>query len=100
MGRKLAIATFVGLFACLAAFADTITMNDGTTHEGTFVSATSTTIAFRVNGVLHHYPRSSVESLNVTSSHNSTANGSNEGFSQRGSHRAENNGPVTLPAGT
>lgn len=99
MGRKLAIAILVGLFACLTAFADTITMKDGTTHEGTFVSATSSTIAFRVNGVLHHYPRSSVESLNVTGSQNSSYNGSNEGFSQRGSNRAENTAPVTIPAG-
>jgi len=96
MGRKLAIATLVGLFACISVFADTITMNDGTTHDGTFVSATSSTIAFRVNGVLHHYPRSSVESMNVTSSQSD----SSEGFSQRGSHRAENTGPVTIPAGT
>jgi hypothetical protein len=96
MGRKLVIATFVGLFACITAFADTITMKDGTTHEGTFVSATTTTIAFRVNGVLHHYPRKSVESMNVTSSQA----GNTEGFSERGSHRAENSGPVTIPAGT
>lgn len=98
MGRKLVIATFVGLFACLTALADTITMKDGTTHEGTFVSATSSTIAFRVNGTLHHYPRSSVESMNVTGSQ-SSSNESNEGFSQRGTHHAQNSGPVTIPAG-
>jgi hypothetical protein len=100
MGRKLLIAIFVGLFACLTAFADTITMKDGATHEGTFVSATSSTIAFRVNGVLHHYPRSSVEAMNVTGSATGSYSGSNEGFSQRGSHRAENTRPVTIPAGT
>ena len=96
MGRKLVIATFVGLFACVSAFADTITMKDGTTHDGTLVSATSSTIAFRSNGTLHHYKRSSVESINITSSQTA----GNEGFTQRGSHRAENTGPVTVPAGT
>jgi hypothetical protein len=98
MGRKLVIATFVGLFACISALADTITMRDGSTHEGTLVSATSSTIAFRSNGVLHHYPRSSVESINVTTAQNTTNEG-DEGFSQRGTHRAENSGPVTVPAG-
>jgi hypothetical protein len=96
MGRKLAIATFVGLFACISALADTITMKDGTTHDGTLVSATSTTIAFRSNGTLHHYKRSSVESINITSSQSA----STESFSQRGGHHAENTGPVTIPAGT
>jgi hypothetical protein len=96
MGRKLAIATFVGLFVCISAFADTITMKNGTTHDGTLVSATSGTIAFRTGGVLHHYPRNSVESISVASSQN----GSNEGFSQRGSHRPENTGPVMIPTGT
>jgi len=96
MGRKLAIATFVGLFACISAFADTITMKDGTTHEGTLVSATSSTIAFRTNGTLHRYKRSSVESINISSPQTA----SSEGFTQRGSHHAANSGPVTLPAGT
>jgi outer membrane lipoprotein SlyB len=96
MGRKLAIATFVGLFACLSAFADTITMKDGTTHEGTLVSATSSTISFRTNGTLHRYQRSSVESINITNPQSA----SSEGFSQRGSQHAQNTGPVTVPAGT
>ena len=96
MGRKLGIGLAVLLFASVSAFADTITMKDGTTHEGTLVSATSSTITFRSNGTLHHYPRSSVQSLDMSSA----ATGSNEGFSQRGSHHAQNSGPVTLPAGT
>jgi len=97
MGRKFAIsiATII-FFLGLSAFADTITMKDGTTHDGTLVSATSSTIAFRTGGVLHHYTRSSVESINVTTAQNS----SDEGFSQRGSHHAQNTGPVTIPSGT
>jgi len=102
MGRKSTIALFVVVVASVWAFGDTITMKDGTTHEGTLVSATSSTFTFRTNGALHHYPRSSVESLNVSGSQNGSYNHNDhdQGFSQRGNHVAQNSGPVTLPSGT
>jgi hypothetical protein len=102
MIRKFSLAFVVLMFAALSVFADTLVMKDGTTHEGTLVSATASTITFRVNGTLHHYPRSSVQSMDLTTSQHNTS-GSDEGFSQRNSNNGYANGPthpVTLPAGT
>jgi hypothetical protein len=100
MIRKFSIALFVVLLAAGLALADTLVMKDGTTHEGTLVSATSSTITFRQAGKLHHYPRSSVQSMELNTSQ--TSSGSNEGFSQRNGHGYANGPthPVTLPAGT
>jgi 3-mercaptopyruvate sulfurtransferase SseA len=42
---------------------DTLVMRDGTTHSGTFVSATSATITFREGKTLHRYSRSKEQSL-------------------------------------
>lgn len=101
MSRKLSIGLVVFLFGAVAAFGDTLVMKDGSTHDGTVVSVSSSTITFREAGRLHHYPRSSVQSMDFAGS--STASGSNnEGFSQRSSHGYANGPthPVTLPAGT
>jgi hypothetical protein len=55
---------FLVLILCGAAVAaDTLTLKDGTAHTGTVISITSRTVTFKEAGTLHHYPRSSVESL-------------------------------------
>lgn len=63
--RILAAALFVLAFTCTALATDTLVMRDGTSHTGTFVSATTATIAFREGGVLHRYPRSRVQSVEL-----------------------------------
>ena len=83
------------------ASADTLTMKNGTTHNGTLVSATATTITFREEGRIHRYPRSSVDSLQFgaseaagLSSRNSEPRTNSEAVEPGASRR------VTLPAGT
>jgi hypothetical protein len=57
------------LYVIFAAFSlgvlwgDTLVMKDGTTHEGTVVSTTATHVSFRENGVLHHYARTDITSI-------------------------------------
>jgi len=63
--RALMIAGCALLFSLALAASDTLVMKDGTQHTGKFVSATSTTIAFREGTTLHHYPRSQVQSLDL-----------------------------------
>lgn len=54
----------VVLLFCGFTFAtDTLTMKDGTKHSGVFLGATSRTITFKEGRTLHHYPLSSVQSL-------------------------------------
>lgn len=43
--------------------ADTLTMKDGSTHVGTLLSASATTISFKEGGRVHRYSRSNVDSL-------------------------------------
>ena len=62
--RTLATHLFCVLLFCGFTFAtDTLTMKDGTKHTGTFLGATSRTITFREGRALHHYPLSSVQSV-------------------------------------
>jgi hypothetical protein len=85
------------LFPALLLATDTITMKDGTKHTGTFISATSRMIAFKEGRTVHHYPRSSVQSMEFGTSL-SAADGiaATEAQAERpGSRRS-----VTLPAGT
>lgn len=100
MSRRFSIGFVVFVFAAVSAFADTLVMKDGNTHEGTVVSVSSTTITFREAGKLHHYPRSSVQSMDFAGAQG--ASGANEGFSQRNGHTYANGPthPVTLPSGT
>jgi len=58
---------FAGMLA-----ADTLVMKDGTQHVGTLVSTSATTVTFRENGVLHHYRKSSVQSIDMATSDNSS----------------------------
>jgi hypothetical protein len=73
---------------------DTLTMTDGTHHNGTLVSATSTGITFRERKTLHHYPKSSVQSIEMNTGVESSPALSR---SERASGSANN---VELPAGT
>src|SRR6476659_4774956 len=73
---------------------DTLTTTDGRQHNGTLVSATSTTITFRERKALHHYPKSSVQSIEMNTGVESSSALSR---SERASGSANN---VELPAGT
>jgi hypothetical protein len=70
MKRTIALfCTVFGLLLCGVLYAtDTLTMKNGTTHTGKFVSASSTTITFKEGTVLHHYPRTTVQSLDLGAS--------------------------------
>lgn len=84
------------LVLCGLSFAtDTLTMKDGTTHTGTTVSMTATTITFKEAGKLHHYRKSQVESLNF----GATAEPANKAAS-KSAGTPGSRGAVTLPAGT
>jgi len=73
---------------------DTLTTTDGIHHLGTLVSATSTSITFRERKTLHHYPKSSVQSIEMNTGVESSSALSR---SERASGSANN---VELPAGT
>lgn len=93
MTRMRITTVFLALIG--AASADTLTMKNGTTHNGTMVSATATTITFREEGRIHRYPRSNVDSLQFGGSETGS-------FSSRSSEAVEpgTSRRVTLPAGT
>jgi len=81
------------------AASDTLVMRDGTTHTGTFVSATSATITFREGKILHRYPRSKLQSLQFgesTTSATKSANATKPTATSALPARA----PVIVPAGT
>lgn len=93
---KMLIAMVFALSASMIA-SDTLVMRDGTTHSGTFVSATSATITFREGKTLHRYSRSKVQSLQFGESTTSAkANAANANEKSTLPARA----PVILPAGT
>jgi len=72
---------------------DTLRMKDGTEHVGTFVSASATTIAFKEGRTVHHYKRTSVQSVEFSSG--STATSEEMASSRKTAARN-----VELPAGT
>jgi outer membrane lipoprotein SlyB len=84
----------VSLLLCAGLSAtDTLTTTDGSQHNGTLVSATSTTITFRERKTLHHYPKSSVQSIEMN-----TGTDGSPALSRRQADGSRNN--VELPAGT
>jgi len=89
----LPLACIFLLCASLSA-TDTLTMTDGTHHNGTLVSATSTSITFRERKTLHRYPKSSVQSIEMNTGVESSPALSRSG---RAAGSANN---VELPAGT
>ena len=63
MLRKFFVFCLLLVFCGAAIAADTLTLKDGTTHNGTVVSVTARTVSFMEGGTIHRYPRSQVESL-------------------------------------
>ena len=64
----------IALLLCLGSlsFADTLTLNDGSRHDGTVESVATTLVTFSENGNVHNYHRSNVRSIefnNATSSY-------------------------------
>jgi hypothetical protein len=103
--RKLVISFL--LLSASYCFSDTLTMNDGIQHTGTFESATAQYVAFKEGSKIHHYRRSSIQSIefntstrsavNTNSEHSPALSPSNARYA-RGTTTARNS--VTLPAGT
>lgn len=92
--KILLIAIFV--LCGLALATDTLTMKDGTTHAGTTVSMTATTITFKEAGKIHRYRKSEIKSLDFGTTASDTSTGTaSQTASAPGSRRS-----VTLPAGT
>lgn len=83
----------LAMFCATVLAADTLTMRDGTQHTGTLVGATPTSLTFRERKTLHHYPRSSVQSIEINTVDNSTALSGSR-------HAAGLANNVELPAGT
>jgi len=95
---KVLLSILFVLTPCAVA-SDTLVMRDGTTHSGTFVSATTASITFREGKTLHRYPRSKVQSLQFgDSSASSTTALKATGAKATSAVPARQ--PVILPAGT
>ena len=84
------------LFCAMAFATDTLTMKDGTKHNGVFLGATARTITFKEGRTIHHYPRTSVESLEFGTPTTSSANTPSSGAKAA----ATPGRTVVLPAGT
>ncbi len=95
---RLLTLIFVAL-AAWAAASDTLVMRDGTTHTGTFVSATSATITFREGKILHRYPRSKVHSLPFGESA-ASGTSSTKSLGTTAASAVPARQPVILPAGS
>ena len=91
----------VVLAVCGAAIAaDTVTLKDGTTHNGTVVSVTARTVSFKEGGTIHHYPRSQVESLQFGGSTPAATKAESAKGESNSAVLGQNRKSVTLPAGT
>jgi hypothetical protein len=92
-------AGFVLAVFSLASATDTLTTKDGTKHSGTFISATQRTITFREAGMLRHFSKSNVQSVEFgTSEEGVTRNAAAKSAlpgSEPGTSRE-----VTLPTGS
>jgi hypothetical protein len=89
------------------AWGDTLVLKDGTTHEGTFISGTSTMITFREDGgERRRFPVSNVDRIDFGSSSGLTGTNSSLGRVDnsrdriRTADRASASSMRTLPAGT
>ena len=95
------VLDFIFLFLLSSlCVADSLIMQDGTRHAGTFVSATSQTISFRVGSTLHRYRRSEVQTIEFNPTSNSSSysdrpasNAGDQGYERR-------RGSIDLPVGT
>ena len=99
MKLKSGILAFMLFGISVFTAADTLILRDGTTRNGTFVSATSTTITFREGKTLHRYARSKVQSLQFGDS-TATSSTSTKALTTKATTAATTRQPVILPAGT
>jgi hypothetical protein len=65
--RKLASALLAWSLLCSFAAADTLVLKSGVSHDGTLVSATSSTITFKEDGTIRRYDRADVDSVQFDS---------------------------------
>ena len=93
MRKTLGLA--IVLLAAYVCAADTLILRDGTSHNGTLVSATSQTISFREAGRIHRYARSKVQSVEFSGVSMAAGTETSHPGSPPTGH-----GVVTLPAGT
>jgi hypothetical protein len=63
MWKALGLNVGVVILGCFFCTADTLLLRDGSTHSGTFVSATIGTISFREGTTVHRYARSKIQSI-------------------------------------
>lgn len=101
------VIPFLLLFSTLC-FSDTLITKDGTQHQGTVQSVTSSSVSFKENGRVRRYKRSNVQAIefgNTTYMNSRNNNGTydnsgtyNNNAGSRGRLGYDNN--VTLPAGT
>lgn len=88
----------LGLYSAAALATDTLIMKDGAKHNGSFLSATSRMITFKEGRTIHHYPRTSVASLEF-----GTGTAASSAPAANAPAAAKSEAPrreVTLPAGT
>lgn len=94
---KLRLGFTVVLLLCSLCLADTLTMKDGTRHNGKFLGATSTLITFREGKTVHHYKAANVQSVDFGTGEVSTAAATDSQGAERNAARRQE---VSLPAGT
>jgi hypothetical protein len=86
------------ILAVSVCWADRLVLTDGSTHEGTLVSATSRSISFRESGVVHRYARSRIQNLEFTGSGGVTNTAASERLDSGATPSGRNT--MTLPTGT
>jgi hypothetical protein len=96
MCKALGLNVGVVILACLSCLGDTLLLRDGSTHSGTFVSATSRTISFREGTTVHRYARSKVQSIEF----GSPVSGLSGGEARRVHPASNSSAAVVLPTGT
>lgn len=100
MLRKFFSLCVVLAFCGAATAADTLTLKDGTSHNGTVVSVTSRTVSFKESGKVHRYPRSQVESLQFGGAGTATGSKAETKSEASSAVLGQSRKSVTLPAGT
>ncbi len=98
--RILAALTATLIFSAVLP-ADRITLKNGASHDGTFLSGTSASIVFRDgNGVRHRFPVGDIQNISFGNNYPATTGSANR--SARESERPYNytSGTRILPAGT
>jgi len=100
MLRKFFVFCLLLVFCGAAIAADTLTLKDGTTHNGTVVSVTARTVSFKEGGTIHRYPRSQVESLQFSGTSAADTKAESSKGESSSAVLGQNRKSVTLPSGT